>query len=190
MQVKRPPHILRTISPEKICTMIDRTSLFRNAVSLNTPAGPFIDKWGRMDWVTPENYCIAIWRQADPISDREWSGFGDTTENNHCWVRYSVRQYTGVCRGERVSGVDELKQDWFYIIRTGLDNNKIKVVAAAERWDEIIDKGCKLLGYLPTGDPYGRKYIPALGTMPKNYPTQEEFRRMFKEANGKSMCGI
>jgi hypothetical protein len=192
MKVKRPPHILRTISPEKIYTMSKRTSLFRTTPSLNTPAGPFIDKWGRMDWVTPGNYCIAIWRQADPISEKEWSGYGDTTEDSHCWVQYSVRQYTGVCKGERVGGVDELKQDWFYILRTGVDNNKIKVVAGAERWDEIIAKGCKLLGYLPTGDSYAHcgNDVPALGTMPEGYPTQREFYRLFQEANGKSMSGI
>ena len=190
MKVKKPPHILRTISPEKIHTMVKRTSLFITAVSTNTPAGPFIDKWGRMDWVTPGNYCVAIWRQADPISEREWSGFGSTVEDNHCWVHYTVLQYTGVCNGEHVGGVDELKPNWFYIICSGLDNDKLKVVAAAERWDDIIAMGCKLLGYLPTSDPYGHDYIPTLGKKPEGYPTQEEFRRMFEKANGESMSGI
>ena len=175
MKVKVPPHILRTISPKKFKTIYKWTDLFVTHTDSKI-LNPFIDKWG---YVKSEvTYKPACWKQADPISEGDWSG--------HSWVHYSVYQYSGVHKGERVRGVDELKPNWFYIIRTGIDNGEIKVVAAERSWDEIIARGCKLLGYLPTGSGTN---ILIDGNLPIEYPTQMEFFTRFREVNGKSMCG-
>lgn len=186
MKVRTPSHILQTINKKKMYNIV-KTELFQCFRPAVKNPLPYIDHWGCLHSGIKEEGCH--WRQANPISDSfGWQG--------HQWVSYSVLMYTGTANGVRVSGVDELKPGWFYIQFTNHDTQETTIIAQAENWFKIIERGCQLLGYLPTGDPFahcgGKEHVPVFGEefFPEGYPTQKEFYAQFKKANGESMSGI